>query len=50
MIDPIVEAYGVKLMFVLSSCVSGHMDFERVVPLNMGMYPLLDRNIVLDLS
>ena len=30
------------LMFVLSSCVFGHMNFERVIPLNMGMYPLLD--------
>ena len=42
MIDPITKAYGVILMFVLSSCVFRHMNYKRVIPLNMGMYPLLD--------
>ena len=42
MIDHIAEAYGIRLMYVLSSCVFGHMDFERVIPLDMGTYPLLD--------
>ena len=42
MIDLIAEVYGVKLMRVLSSCVLRHMDFERVIPLDMGMDPLLD--------
>ena len=42
MIDTITKAYGDLLMRVLSSCVFGHMDFERVIPLDMGMYPLLD--------
>ena len=46
MIDPIVEAYGFILMHVLSSCVFGHMDIERVIPLDMGMYPLLDYSIL----
>ena len=41
MIDPIVEVYGVILISVLS-CVFRHMDFERVIPLDMGTYPLLD--------
>ena len=41
-IDPIAEAYGVKIMCVLSSCVFGHKDFKRVIPLDMGTYPLLD--------
>ena len=27
---------------VLSSSVYGHKDFERVIPLTMGTYPLLD--------
>ena len=45
MIDPIAEAYGVILMLVLSSYVFGHMDFERVIPLAMGTYPLLDRSM-----
>ena len=42
MIDPIAKAYGVILMCVLSSCVFRHMDFERVIALDMGIYPLLD--------
>ena len=42
MIDPIAEAYGVILMRVLSSYVFRHMDFERVIPLDMGTYPLSD--------
>ena len=42
MMDPIHEEYGVKLMCVLPSSVFGHMDFKRVIPLNMRMYPLLD--------
>ena len=46
MIDPIGEAYGVILMRVLSSCVFGHMDFKRVVPLDMGTYSLLDRSML----
>ena len=46
MIDPIVEAYGVILMHVLSSYVFGHMDFKWVIPLDMGMYPLLDCSIL----
>ena len=29
-------------MCVHSSCVFGHIDFERVTPCVMGMYPLLD--------
>ena len=42
MIDPIPEAYRVILMFVLSSCIFGHMDFERAILCVMGMFPLLD--------
>ena len=42
MIDPISDAYVFKLMRVLPSCVFGHMDFERVIPLNVRMYPLMD--------
>ena len=42
MIDPIAEAYRVILMRVFSYCVFGHMDFERVIPLDMRIYPLLD--------
>ena len=41
-IDLIAEVYGVILMCVLSSGVFGHMDFERVIPLNMGIYSFLD--------
>ena len=42
MIDLIAEAYGVTLMRVLSSCVVGHMDFTRVILLDMGTYPFFD--------
>ena len=42
MIDLIAEAYGVILMCVLLSCVFGHMDFERVIPLDMGTHSLLN--------
>ena len=42
MIDLISAAYGFILMFVLSSYVFGHTDFEKVILLNMGTYPLLE--------
>ena len=46
MIDPIAKAYGVILMRVLSSCVFGHMDFEKEIPLDTGTYLLLDYSML----
>ena len=46
MIDPTTEVYDIIFMCVLSSCVSGHMDFERVIPLTMGTYSLLDYSML----